>query len=824
MDNSRTRNRNRVTYGTVKGQSRSNPNTTHARPVKVASQGKTVPSSPRISRSSKNGIQNPKEDDKPPGSSGATPAPALAQSQSTTEPDVYDLPSSGDERPIIRRKRRRLSPDAISKHSPTTKRAAGPRDAPNSESRVVDGRDTAASRKPEKAVLKGNVPLKIAKADDQQLMKAEKPSYSRAGRPARGKTEKPAPEDAPAAPHNESSEVSGSEAKSSPITKQRYATAGNVTPGRKRLIDSLGSTKPTLEIPQQSPAASQQSSIPAPRSPASPRVPVEEGHLENHVQASPTAGPPHLRSSGVTYARQRSFLDDMLLEEDLTAPNLSGPQHRSQSVQRQLMKDATSSAQSIVENDEANDEGAVRSIHELRQAGGNARYRGAVESIFEDIEDTQNSVSGRCNALLQLCGKLLDSGLRRRFVECNFDKRLVDCLSMELQMVPATLALCAYALASSDGHMPFILATAAWPKLLNLSPMLLAAQDDLTEVTKAQLTGPARPLQKAIQNTIPRISDMLFPDPSVLKISPCAVTLCCLSTTISTMRAQGESPSGFSAPLLKILIQLLTSESQRCVSQKKAPAESSQMLCMVFAVLEAVTASSEPDKQEYRDMMVTLASLHSLFYLKSDKLDSISQQIQPLFIRVILNVTNSNPAICDTFANREMVGGLVHMVTANFGELNEDALGQENNALDSVILALGALINLTEQSEASRTIFLDSAGPDQSFLESLTRLFATFVDSISTAHSVVEVHHNVAVGYLAVLLLTLAIDNETRSKIKSLLASKGLATVISTVDEFLQYHRKVEQEASVLPTQGQPASGFMARLQELIAQIRLAES
>lgn len=87
-----------------------------------------------------------------------------------------------------------------------------------------------------------------------------------------------------------------------------------------------------------------------------------------------------------------------------------------------------------------------------------------------------------------------------------------------------------------------------------------------------------------------------------------------------------------------------------------------------------------------------------------------------------------------------------------------------------------------------------------------------------------EVHHNVAVGYLAVLLLTLAIDNETRSKIKSLLASNGLATVISTVDEFLQYHRKVEQEASVLPTQGQPASGFMARLQELIAQIRLTES
>lgn len=87
-----------------------------------------------------------------------------------------------------------------------------------------------------------------------------------------------------------------------------------------------------------------------------------------------------------------------------------------------------------------------------------------------------------------------------------------------------------------------------------------------------------------------------------------------------------------------------------------------------------------------------------------------------------------------------------------------------------------------------------------------------------------EVHHNVAVGYLAVLLLTLSLDDESRRKIKSFLASNGLEKVISTVDEFLQHHRKVEQEASSLPTQGQPASGFMARLQELIAQIRLAES
>jgi hypothetical protein len=79
-----------------------------------------------------------------------------------------------------------------------------------------------------------------------------------------------------------------------------------------------------------------------------------------------------------------------------------------------------------------------------------------------------------------------------------------------------------------------------------------------------------------------------------------------------------------------------------------------------------------------------------------------------------------------------MVGGLVRIVSAKFGDLTEDTLGQANSSLDSVILALGALINLTEQSEASRSIFLHSADSSKLFLDQLLHLFMTHVDSIST--------------------------------------------------------------------------------------------
>lgn len=308
------------------------------------------------------------------------------------------------------------------------------------------------------------------------------------------------------------------------------------------------------------------------------------------------------------------------------------------------------------------------------------------------------------------------------------------------------------------------------------------------------------------------------------------------------MQTKGESPSDFSTSLFEALMRLLLSETQRCVSRKTIPAKSFQLLCMVLSVLEAFTASPESDRLEYRNILRPLSTIHGLFYLSGNYSGVLNQQIQSQLVRVILNVTNSNPAICAEFATRELVGGLVHMVTTNFGDLTEDALGQENNPLNSVILALGALINLTEQSEASRSIFLHSAGSHQSFLDRLLHLFKNCVGSISTvcssnspfdqhveligslqARSVLEVHHNVAVGYLAVLLLTLSLDTEIRFKIKKSFAPHGLGTVTSTVDEFLQYHQKIEQEISPLPSQEQPASGFMTRLQELIAEVRLID-
>lgn len=80
-------------------------------------------------------------------------------------------------------------------------------------------------------------------------------------------------------------------------------------------------------------------------------------------------------------------------------------------------------------------------------------------------------------------------------------------------------------------------------------------------------------------------------------------------------------------------------------------------------------------------------------------------------------------------------------------------------------------------------------------------------------------HHNVAVGYLAVLLLALCLHAGARIRIKESLRPNGLASIMSTVNEFLQHHQKIEQELNSAYAKKE-ASGFLVRLQDLVNEIQ----
>ena len=88
--------------------------------------------------------------------------------------------------------------------------------------------------------------------------------------------------------------------------------------------------------------------------------------------------------------------------------------------------------------------------------------------------------------------------------------------------------------------------------------------------------------------------------------------------------------------------------------------------------------------------------------------------------------------------------------------------------------------------------------------------------SIEQADSVVQTHANVAFGYLSILLCTLCLEPEARTTVKSAMKGTGLAKVLATVEEFLHYHRKVDEELQ----QPQSVKEFTGRLQRILNQIQ----
>ncbi|KAJ6127480.1 Wings apart-like protein [Penicillium sp. IBT 18751x] len=804
MDHLQSRNRRLATYGASRNQPP--PKTTAA--STSTTKGTTAPvrrvrDSQLLEHKPKGTENRAKRSTRP----SASLASALKEPRTSAEDSIYDLPSSDDgvQQGIRERKRKRQGPagsDPLSENgSPWTRKAV--RDHTRLFGRMQG--DTLLHNQTLTAVPTSERPIEPTEAeasflDDRQLMRqAHNPDSVENKR-----------------------QVSSDPASPSP-RKVARTTAESTPTGRRRLIDSLATTgqsddemAPQIPLDSPLPSSFARRSSSQPKDTVSRIVPVQS-QAQVYGQDSTVPVSPHLRGSKVTYARQRSFLDDLVdqaLPTDLEQlETLNSPRESSRH-----MPNSRLFADDVNDDD---DDGTVRSIYELRQAGGNARYRGAVESIFEDIEDPLNSVSGRSSALSQLCGKLLDSKQVRQFFDCGFDKRLVDCLSPDFEIVPATLILCAFALASQGRSLSYILAAAAWPKLLNISSILLSVQDDIILMTQNQESHLSRPIQKLVRKTASEIKSVLVPESPSMQLSPSFLVLRCLKITLSAFQEKGDLPSALPTLLLKQLVELLLSRSSEDDTRRSSAVQNAQVLQLGLSILEMHTISGGAPQQANRDILSLLKDMHELLYLKNDS-DTTGQQIQMLYIRVILNITNNDPMLCDSFATPAMIGQLAEIVITNFGDLTEDSLSEENNPLDTVILALGALINLTEQSGASRTMFLKPTRGSKSLLDRLLRLFVDNVDSTSKANSVLEVHHNVTVGYLAVLLLVLSLDMDARRQIRKPMQSNGLAMVMSTVDEFLQYHRKIDQELNPLQTEGK-ASGFLVRLQSLVSQVQESE-
>ncbi|PWY63704.1 ras-domain-containing protein [Aspergillus heteromorphus CBS 117.55] len=569
---------------------------------------------------------------------------------------------------------------------------------------------------------------------------------------------------------------------------------------RKRLVDLLGSSgHSTTSRPTKYGLASADSfrdsdlpiktDVPWPNPTLTTDDPKHSGTDKAYKSNAPVLS--KLRSSKVTYARQRSFLGDptsMASSEHRGIPvTLLQSRGAGQTCTTHLNDRPTS----VSDDEEDGNPRPVRSIYELRQAGDNARFRESVEAIFEDIEDSSNSPSGTWSSLAQLCVKLSEPAFVRRFSEHGFNERLIRCMASNKDIVSASLALCAFRLIYLDASSSYTSLRSFWVKLLWLSPELLTNNDSILSLSASRATNLSQTVQRTLKKALGQISSVIIDRQVSPQLSPCLVTLSCIHFCLATFLIKGDRIGAIPAPLLNQIIELPLSQSEK--SNGSVSPDGSQLMEAAFLVLETYTMLSGVLGYEQPYSFRLLFQHHDRF-IGFDQNDR-NHQISTLYTRVILNLTNNHPSLCEEMANPEMVFNFVKIATAEFPDVPEDSSKDENNSFNAVILALGILINLTEQSEMSRASFLKPAQNDMSLLQLLLQHFSAGLSYVKQMGSVSDVHYNVVIGYLSIVLVTLCLNQDAFSLIKVSMGGRGLTLILSTAEEFLQHHQMVEQDS-----------------------------
>ena len=81
-------------------------------------------------------------------------------------------------------------------------------------------------------------------------------------------------------------------------------------------------------------------------------------------------------------------------------------------------------------------------------------------------------------------------------------------------------------------------------------------------------------------------------------------------------------------------------------------------------------------------------------------------------------------------------------------------------------------------------------------------------------------HYSVVIGYMSILLVILCLDGDAFTQIKESNCGEGLALVLSTAEEFLQFHEKVERDSKLFETWSEGGSRSTTHLKDVLSQIR----
>lgn len=460
---------------------------------------------------------------------------------------------------------------------------------------------------------------------------------------------------------------------------------------------------------------------------------VKQPHVHTLSNISEPVPSIHGAGSKVTYARQRSYLtDDDMDEVAMLRMSIEPEPTSSQGIGRRRLDQPLprSHFMQSLENDLGNSQdsqgGAIRSIHELREAGGNVRLVSELEAILDDMEEGQPaSPAPQRTRLLDLVAKLQEPSKCRLFIDQGLETRLLAYAGVETDQISKSLLAAAILELIAGPRSKLLLSQISNTHVVEFLISLLELDHDLVSQAKLRRYNLSRYAQQEYTKVCTSVLQSAAWRAGRPKVLTCHVlALQCLEYLVRQTRESGSSSSILSACAIRRIVAC--SIPPASVPLPQSTPISTVCVELTVSILESCTISNAANCQESLWEGETLQRILSLLPLLCSWREDECATSRTLTLRLYCNLTNNSPGSCEDFSTPDIAEALLSMIIAKFEQLSEHSVKQQQPMVsDTLILSLGVFVNLAESSSAIRqTVMVHHYGP-QSYLNVLIDLFMT---------------------------------------------------------------------------------------------------
>lgn len=450
------------------------------------------------------------------------------------------------------------------------------------------------------------------------------------------------------------------------------------------------------------------------------------------ISASQSSQPISILNGGprMTYAKQRSYLDEASLETELlsslpmeSGSPFAGSPHRRDITTSTSLARRTQLVSDMEDLDEPTNK--VRGIHELRKGGQNFRFEFDTGALLDDIKDQSNvGKSRRRSAMIELCTKLSDDSFIGRMIDQGLDRQLFSSLASTSDPIFGFAAAVAIAFIVKAGVALNILDNIFRSQCLATLKFLLNYDADIIRIAKERRTNMSKVAQGSVADFRKLVQESVLwkgDKPEVL--SPRLVAMRSMELLIRSLMQSGNAEELLNEEIISTLLDVAKAPCERLVAGGASPSDLLN-LRLALSITESASVGAGRQVVWSTKLLRRLVEMIPAFLEVNGHAPA---QLESFAIRLCINLANNNPRVCESFAEPMFIQPLVRSIDHKFKMLSEP-LDEEQRAvvLECLILSLGAMINLAEYSDKARSSV--STGDDsildallQSFLEGLER-------------------------------------------------------------------------------------------------------